>query len=444
MIAGDSLRRNYSVGDVSKPDPEKSIWSSLGQTSQIDLEQRALGFNCLNYDRKDKTEGSLYRHYMPDKAFLDANCPTGLRIEIMFPSCWDGKNLDSKNHRSHVAYPDLVNSGSCPADFPVKLPGLFYETIWNTAAFTGVSGEFVLSNGDTQGFGYHADFIMGWESGVLEEAVEKCTNPSGRIQDCPVFDGHIHGPDVQTQCQLARLPSALMKEQVTGIVGDSLPGGVQIQYGPEPATNANPGPRTTTVAVPSVPYSPVPSSSAYPAGVFRESRPSVEVAAAPANPTPEPSASIESAPTVESAAQPVKTAPVDDSTVPPAALAPTPEAPAAPVPDAAPTRSASAVSIEVPGPKEVSAAAEIPVPPAPTEAPALPVDDHLPIVSTQFITVGNIVSEVVWKQAVVYVTESDDVTVTVTVQPTSSVQAVRRVRRRSGHLHRHHMHGVRR
>jgi hypothetical protein len=26
-------------------------------------------------------------------------------MEIMFPSCWDGKNLDSANHQSHVAWP---------------------------------------------------------------------------------------------------------------------------------------------------------------------------------------------------------------------------------------------------------------------------------------------------------------------------------------------------
>jgi hypothetical protein len=45
-------------------------------------------------------------------------------------------------------------------------------------------------------------------------------------------------------------------------------------------------------------------------------------------------------------------------------------------------------------------------PDAPTEAPYAPVvDDHLPIVSTQYITNSNVVSEVVWKEAVVYVTE---------------------------------------
>jgi len=151
MIAGDSLRRNYSVADSdpTKQDPEKSFWAALGQTSQTDLEQRALGFNCLDYSKHP--EGSLYRHYLPEKNYLDANCKQGVRIEIMFPSCWNGKDLNSENHRSHVAYPDLVMNGRCPKGFDVKLPGLFYETIWDTFAFAGYEGQFVLSNGDLHG-----------------------------------------------------------------------------------------------------------------------------------------------------------------------------------------------------------------------------------------------------------------------------------------------------
>lgn len=151
MIAGDTTRRNYSVAGLSAldRDPEKSLWAMLGQTSQVDLAQRALGFNCLDYNRTP--EGSLYRHYMPDKSYLDENCADGIRIELMFPSCWNGQDLDSPNHRDHVAYPDLVMNGACPPGFDIKLPGLFYETIWATNAFKGKPGKFVLSHGDLQG-----------------------------------------------------------------------------------------------------------------------------------------------------------------------------------------------------------------------------------------------------------------------------------------------------
>lgn len=145
MISGDKTLRNFTW---PVPDPPKSSWSGA-QVSQFALSQKALGFNCLNYAAPP--EGSLYRHFMPDKAYLDANCLDGLRLELMFPSCWNGKDIDSPDHRSHVAFPDLVMTGTCPPDFPVKLPSLFFETIWNTNAFAGVDGQFLLSTGDPTG-----------------------------------------------------------------------------------------------------------------------------------------------------------------------------------------------------------------------------------------------------------------------------------------------------
>lgn len=150
MISGSNDRRSYTVGDPSKPDPDKSQWASLGQTKQEDLAQRAIGFNCLNYAQAP--EGTLYRHYLPDKAYLDQHCKDGVRFEIMFPSCWRGGDAtDSKNHKDHVAFPDLVMTGTCPDDYPVRLPSMLFEVIWNTNAFQNRNGRFVISNGDTTG-----------------------------------------------------------------------------------------------------------------------------------------------------------------------------------------------------------------------------------------------------------------------------------------------------
>jgi len=303
MIAGDSLRRNFSIAGLTAKDrdPEKSLWKMLGQTTQFDLEQRALGFNCLNYNINP--EGSLYRHYLPEKSYLDEQCAQGVRFEIMFPSCWDGKNLDSANHRSHVAYPDLVMTGACPPGFPVKLPGLFYETIWATNSFVGKAGEFVISNGDPNGQGYHADFMNGWDEKFLQQAVDTCTNPSGNIYDCPIFT--LQSEDTQRKCKM-QVPEVLRNEKVAGSVGDVLPGGVPIQYGPGPATVANPGPRTTTVEMPTVGYSEgtKPTDSVYlPGQVFKEhtSTPAAEPAPAP---TP-----VNNSPDIGALAQPAVTPP---------------------------------------------------------------------------------------------------------------------------------------
>lgn len=145
MIAGDKRLRNFTW---PVPDPPKSDWSG-DQESQFALQQKALGFNCLNYAAT--AEASLYRHFLPDKTYLDANCLDGIRLELMFPSCWNGKDLDSDDHRSHVAYPSQVMTGTCPEGYETKLVSLFFETIWNTYAFAGVDGEFMLSTGDPTG-----------------------------------------------------------------------------------------------------------------------------------------------------------------------------------------------------------------------------------------------------------------------------------------------------
>jgi hypothetical protein len=146
MIAGNTNQRNFTY---PVPDIQKSLWNVAPYNTQAFLEQAAIGFNCLDYSKTP--EGSLYRHFLPDKAYLDANCVDGVRFELMFPSCWDGVNPTSADQKSHVAYPSEVMTGDCPKGFPIRLPSLFYETIWNTYEFIGQSGQFVISNGDPTG-----------------------------------------------------------------------------------------------------------------------------------------------------------------------------------------------------------------------------------------------------------------------------------------------------
>jgi hypothetical protein len=246
MIAGDTRRRNFTL---PVPDPPKSDWSG-DQSTQYALGQKAIGFNCLNY--AIAPEGSLYRHFLPDKAYLDANCTDGVRFELMFPSCWNGKDVDSPNHKDHMAYPDLVMTGTCPPGFETRLVSLFYETIWDTYAFKGQDGQFMLANGDPTGYGYHGDFIAAWEEGFLQQAVDTCTNPSGQVQDCPLFDLQDDGP--MGNCKLD-MPSQLKDEDDVDPRSGSLPGNVPIQYGPGYASEINGGsggthPASKSAAVP--------------------------------------------------------------------------------------------------------------------------------------------------------------------------------------------------
>ncbi|QSZ31120.1 hypothetical protein DSL72_000683 [Monilinia vaccinii-corymbosi] len=233
MIAGDNEQRNFSY---PVPDVDKSSWNQAPYNTQSFLKQVALGFNCLNYGAPP--EPSLYRHSLPNKAYLDAHCADGVRFEIMFPSCWnEAAGVSSPDSKAHVAYPSLVMGGDCPKGFDTRLPSLFYETIWNTAAFKGVDGDFFVSNGDPTGCGYHADFVTGWKPDFLQSAIDTCTNLSGKIEDCPLFQ--IQDESGWGTCKLD-IPEELRNEDVTGPM-DALPGNNPIQAGPERAVKHGAG-----------------------------------------------------------------------------------------------------------------------------------------------------------------------------------------------------------
>jgi hypothetical protein len=145
MIAGTNRNRKSSI-----PDPDPNPLGPWPDESQDLRAERALGFNCLNYAR-GSDEPSLSRHFLPDKSYLDANCADGVRLELMFPSCWNGEMDGGKDHKSHVAFPDGVMVGNCPEGYDRRLVSLFYETIVATDLFKGKNGKFVFSNGDPTG-----------------------------------------------------------------------------------------------------------------------------------------------------------------------------------------------------------------------------------------------------------------------------------------------------
>ncbi|KAI0835291.1 hypothetical protein F5Y06DRAFT_137624 [Hypoxylon sp. FL0890] len=400
MIAGSNYRRDFTVGDPKSPDPPQSDWAALKQTSQDDLEQRAIGFNCLDYSKTP--EGSLFRHYLPDKDFLDANCPDGLRLEMMFPSCWNGETTAS-DHKSHMAYPSLVGNGDCPETHPHRLVTLFYETIWNTNApeFQGRSGQFVISNGDPTGFGYHADFMAGWDVDFLQEAIDTCTNDSGDIRDCPLFvnEGPLQSEEEQAACQFD-MPAVLVDEDGSAEDLKSLPGNIQIQSGPESAT---PGPDPVN--------SMISAATSWLGGVFGSSASTTSSSPLPTLTSSAPGMSVASIPTGGAFIESTSASSSADFN----ALA----APAAATPSSSPTSSSAP-----PAPTTTSA-------PVVTSEPGVSYE----IVSTQTITNGAQVEEIVWMEPVVYVTEDSVTTVTA---GSPALKAGRSLHARHPWRHQHH------
>ncbi|KAF2187210.1 hypothetical protein K469DRAFT_663271 [Zopfia rhizophila CBS 207.26] len=196
------------------------------RTKKNTPEARQMSFRC--YDKgwkgeKDSTPpgGGTDTRELPNKV-----CTGGIRAHNYFPTCWDGKSLDSPDHKSHVAFPSsgtFESGGPCPSTHPVKLPQILFEVMWNTTEFNDKnlwpedgSQPFVYSYGDAVGYGHHADYVFGWKGDSLQKAMDA---------NCGVSCPQLKTQATQNANRCVQQPK--VKEQIDGWL-DSLPGGVQV------------------------------------------------------------------------------------------------------------------------------------------------------------------------------------------------------------------------
>lgn len=110
-----------------------------------------------------------------------------LRLVINFPECWDGVNLDSPDHKSHMAYvcgnecenaqgKITSSANACPASHPIAIPAITINAdYYNLDA----SATYRLSSDNypsTQpgGFSLHADWMNGWDQTIVQRMVNGC------------------------------------------------------------------------------------------------------------------------------------------------------------------------------------------------------------------------------------------------------------------------------
>jgi len=107
-------------------------------------------------------------------------CSAGdtVKMTVEFPQCWDGKNLDSDDHKSHMAYPQ---GGGCPATHPVPIPAISFNILYPVPS-NGTAGWRLASDmydaSMPAGYSAHADWFDGWDPAVAKTFVEHCINPA--------------------------------------------------------------------------------------------------------------------------------------------------------------------------------------------------------------------------------------------------------------------------
>ncbi|MFD8931184.1 DUF1996 domain-containing protein [Streptomyces mirabilis] len=115
-------------------------------------------------------------------------CPQGSSVvrSFAFQSCWDGQNIDSANHRTHVAFADA--NGNCAGGFKA-IPQLTMRLVYDVPAPTLENGQ-VKNPYAVDGFPEqvhkaitdHDDFINVFDASLMREMVD-CINAGRQCGD---------------------------------------------------------------------------------------------------------------------------------------------------------------------------------------------------------------------------------------------------------------------
>jgi Domain of unknown function (DUF1996) len=105
-----------------------------------------------------------------DRVSAIPTCHAGdsVAMELTFPQCWNGRDLDSADHRAHMAY--AMPGHGCPATHPVALPQISYHVLYPVTAGTDTS-RWRLATDTIQG-----GWINGWKEEIEATWIRGCVN----------------------------------------------------------------------------------------------------------------------------------------------------------------------------------------------------------------------------------------------------------------------------
>jgi hypothetical protein len=158
-LAAYYRRTGGSDGDKVKPFPKGLRMVAGDPTARSPQKTLDFSWRC-NGDSRPFTS-----------AIPQCAAGTILQAFVSFPDCWDGKHLDTADHRSHMTYA-RGDRGSCPSTHPVKVPHVTFEISFDMRPVAGTTFE--LSSGGQ--YSLHGDFFAAWDDRVQSALVNDCLN----------------------------------------------------------------------------------------------------------------------------------------------------------------------------------------------------------------------------------------------------------------------------
>jgi Domain of unknown function (DUF1996) len=99
-----------------------------------------------------------------------------LEASVVFPNCWDGKNLDAPDHRSHMSY---SKKEKCDAAHPVQIPQLTLAERFDKGR---TAGRITLASMNSP-LTLHADFLNAWKPAAMAELMKHCIHANRFCED---------------------------------------------------------------------------------------------------------------------------------------------------------------------------------------------------------------------------------------------------------------------
>ena len=169
VVVPDSIIVYYKSKKVGQTESEmpQGLKMVAGNTEDASFTHSSyLKWGCGSNGQEETKEGNTIPACPGDE----------MHAIISFPNCWDGKNLDSQDHRSHMT---RSHNDPCPSTHPVRLPMVTYLVYW--PGVSNVSGWHISSDGEhhrgsggTPGSTLHADWYGGWNNEVMRQWTQGC------------------------------------------------------------------------------------------------------------------------------------------------------------------------------------------------------------------------------------------------------------------------------
>jgi hypothetical protein len=186
----------YKMGKVPgkfiQPFPKHLRMIAGNANAKVESESSA-DFACVNESAKNYLTGVGKVIPACAKSTTGRIVDGYIRLKVEFPNCWDGKNLDSPDHKSHMAYANgghkdakgnwYYPENKCPTTHPIPVPQV--TEIFDFEVTDAVNGtnkwRLASDNYPTTtrgGLSLHADWMNGWDESIMNRIVKNCLNKS--------------------------------------------------------------------------------------------------------------------------------------------------------------------------------------------------------------------------------------------------------------------------